>query len=269
MGKGGSVVLRTYAKLNLCLDVIEKRSDGYHNIDSLFQNVSLFDKMKITVSRGDGVLSIHSNIEIENNILEKIWKIVDNKRFNIDVYLEKNIPMGAGLGGGSSNAAGFLLALEMFEILKTHDVFELAKSVGSDVPFFLEGGSALVSGRGDVIKKVEPLKNYNVDIYFPGFSISTKEAYAKLRPEWFGSAPMSSTELYHAYRNSDMEIIHKGTYNVFERVIPDELLAHIEVLRECYPAALTGSGSAYFVINPYGKYHFIQKGVEIDAFEKG
>ncbi|WP_448375118.1 4-(cytidine 5'-diphospho)-2-C-methyl-D-erythritol kinase [Fervidobacterium sp.] len=268
MGKGGSIVLRTYAKLNLCLDIIGKRSDGYHDIDSLFQNVSLFDRMEIKISQGVGNLSIESNVPIENNIIEKVWNMVDNKKFDAFVLLEKNIPIGAGLGGGSSNAAGFIVALRKFGIIGEIDAYEIAKNVGSDVPFFIEGGSALVSGRGEIIKNVEPLINYNVDIYFPGFSISTKEAYSKLKPEWFGQAPMTSEALYEAYRNRDLESIIKGTYNIFERVIPDELLARIEVFRDEYPCALTGSGSAFFVINTYGKYHFTQKGVEIDALKE-
>ncbi|MGC9771829.1 4-(cytidine 5'-diphospho)-2-C-methyl-D-erythritol kinase [Fervidobacterium islandicum] len=268
MGKGGSVVLRTFAKLNLCLDVLRKREDGFHEIDSLFQTISLFDRMIVKVRQGNGDLKIESNVDIENNIIEKIWSLVGVRDRDVHVLLEKNIPIGAGLGGGSSNAAGFLVALKLFGLISEQEAFELAKAVGSDVPFFLYGGTAIVSGKGEVIKEVEPLKGYDVDVYFPGFSISTKEAYAKLKPEWFGKAPSKAAELYEAYRTRDFEKIKLGTYNIFEKVIPDELLDRIEVLRSENPAALTGSGSAYFVLTPQGKYHFTKKGVEIDAFEE-
>ena len=268
MGKGGSIILRTFAKLNLCLDVLRKREDGYHEIDSLFQTISLFDRMIVKITRGDGCLKLESNVEIENNIIERIWRLVNITDYDAHVLLEKNIPIGAGLGGGSSNAAGFLIALKTFRLISEIDAFELAKSVGSDVPFFLYGGTAIVSGRGEVIEKVEPLEGFNVDVYFPGFSISTKEAYGKLRAEWFGKAPMKATELYEAYRSKDLEKIKSGTYNIFEKVIPEELLDRIEVLRSENPAALTGSGSAYFVLTLQGKYHFTKKGVEIDAFEE-
>jgi len=177
MGKGGSIILRTFAKLNLCLDVLRKREDGYHEIDSLFQTISLFDRMTVKIIHGDGCLKLESNVEIENNIIERIWRLVKINNYDAYVLLEKNIPIGAGLGGGSSNAAGFLMALKAFGLISEMDAFELAKSVGSDVPFFLYGGTAIVSGKGEVIEKVEPLEGFNVDVYFPGFSISTKEAY--------------------------------------------------------------------------------------------
>ncbi|MGQ9856636.1 MAG: 4-(cytidine 5'-diphospho)-2-C-methyl-D-erythritol kinase [Fervidobacterium sp.] len=268
MGKARRILLRTYAKVNLCLDIIGKRSDGYHEISSLFQNISLSDRLEVIISNGDGNIQIDSNMHIEDNILYKIWKLLGDKDHNVKVTLEKNIPMGAGLGGGSSNAAGFLKALEYVGVITKDDAYELAKAVGSDVPFFLYGGTANVSGRGEVIELLEPLSGFKIDIFYPGYSISTKEAYGKLKSEWFNLAPMSPLKLYEAYVNNDYKKIREGTYNIFERVIPGDLLSRIEKLRQEFAAALTGSGSAYFCISSNGKYHFTQKGVEIDAFEE-
>jgi len=86
---------------------LRKREDGYHEIDSLFQTISLFDRMTVKITRGDGGLKLESNVEIENNIIERIWRLVNITDYDAHVLLEKNIPIGAGLGGGSSNAAGF------------------------------------------------------------------------------------------------------------------------------------------------------------------
>ncbi|MFN3691833.1 MAG: 4-(cytidine 5'-diphospho)-2-C-methyl-D-erythritol kinase, partial [Fervidobacterium sp.] len=201
-----------------------------------------------------------------------------------DVYVKllKHIPMGSGLGGGSGNAAGFILALEKAGVISKNDIAPLALSVGSDVLFFIYGGTAIVKGRGDVITPVEPLNGFSVELFFPGFSISTKEAYSKLKPEWFGKAPMSAQKLYEYYKEiskgidrstdnlqgEDLIKIREGTYNIFEKIMPDEVVWRIEKLRNKYPTALTGSGSTYFSIVPNGTFHFLDKGVEIYAFEK-
>ncbi|MFN6991591.1 MAG: 4-(cytidine 5'-diphospho)-2-C-methyl-D-erythritol kinase [Fervidobacterium sp.] len=280
MGQGCRIILRTYGKLNLCLDVISKREDGYHEIDSLFQNVSIYDDMEIIFSDGNGKILIESNFKIKDNIVKKIWDKVNCNTKDVYVKILKHIPMGSGLGGGSSNAAGFILALEKAGIISKNDIVPLALSVGSDVLFFMYGGTAIVKGRGDVVMPVEPLNGCSVELFFPGFSISTKEAYSKLDPEWFGKAPMSSQELYECYKEllkkkewtkveqKDLAKIKVGTYNIFEKIMPDEVTVKIEKLRNKYPAALTGSGSTYFSIVPYGAFHFVDKGVEIYAFEK-
>ncbi len=271
MGESYRIVLRTYAKLNLCLDVLGKRQDGYHEINSLFQNISLFDEMDITLSDGKGKLLINSNVNIGNNVLNSVWELVNCDNKNVYVNLQKNIPMGGGLGGGSSNAAGFIIALEKVGIISKEQSLKIAQKVGSDVPFFLFGGTAIVKGRGEVILPVEPLTNFGkfkVDLHLPNFSISTKEAYSKLKAEWFGKAPITPEELYNFYKMRNFEMIKKGTYNIFERVIPMDLLEKIESLRRDFPAALTGSGSTYFALKEDGKYSFVPKGVEINAFEK-
>ncbi|MGC8901937.1 MAG: 4-(cytidine 5'-diphospho)-2-C-methyl-D-erythritol kinase [Fervidobacterium sp.] len=271
MGKGCRLVLRTFAKLNLCLDILYKRSDGFHEIDSLFQNISLYDEMEIVLKAGDGNVNISSNVNIEDNILYKVWKVIGCKDKDVYIKLEKNIPIGGGLGGGSSNAAGFIVALSKAGIISREEIPEIAQSVGSDVPFFIYGGTAIVRGRGEIVTPLPPLTNwydFKVKLYFPDFPISTKEAYSKLKLEWFGKAPMSSLELYEAYKEGNIVKIGKGTYNVFEYIIPKKLFNEIQNLRTKYPAALTGSGSTYFALRNDGEYHFIDKGVEIYAFEE-
>ncbi|HOK87473.1 MAG TPA: 4-(cytidine 5'-diphospho)-2-C-methyl-D-erythritol kinase [Fervidobacterium sp.] len=274
MGKDGRVVLRTYAKVNLCLDVLCKRSDGFHEIDSLFQNISLYDELDIRFREGSGRLFIECSVQMENNIINKVWQYVKEGLtsdfmdiMDIDVNIDKKIPTGAGLGGGSSNAAGFIYFLKYMDFLDEDKALKIAQMIGSDVPFFLYGGTAIVTGRGEIVKPVKPLTDYSLDLYCPDFSISTKEAYSKLKPEYFGKAPLKAEELYHAYLKRDFETIHRATYNVFEHVIPERLKKDIERLRTLSPSALTGSGSAYFTLRKEGKYEFVEKGVEVYGIE--
>jgi len=272
MGEDGRVVLRTYAKVNLFLDVLRKRVDGFHEIDSLFQNISLYDELNVHFTEGNGSLSVKCNVEIENNIIGKVWQYVKDRfadeSIDVEVEIVKKIPMGAGLGGGSSNAAGFIYFLKYMDFVDEEEALQIAQAVGSDVPFFLYGGTAIVTGRGETVRCVEPLRGYSLDLYYPNFSISTKEAYSRLKPEEFGKAPLKAEELYQAYVSKDYDSIRKGTYNIFEHVIPDALREEIEKLRSFSPAALTGSGSAYFQIRTDGKYRFVEKGVELRGAER-
>uniref|UniRef100_A0A7C4RVG5 4-diphosphocytidyl-2-C-methyl-D-erythritol kinase n=1 Tax=Fervidobacterium thailandense TaxID=1008305 RepID=A0A7C4RVG5_9BACT len=263
MGKGRSYLLRTYAKINLCLDVLFKRIDGFHEIDSLFQNVSLYDEMEVKITHGQGRIFVESDTQIEENILYKVWNLSKSFEYDCYVKLKKNIPMGAGLGGGSSNAGAFLTLLAVTGVISQERKNEIAPLVGSDVPFFLHGGTAIVGGRGELIKRVTPLSGFRVDIFKPNFSISTKEAYSKLNSKLFGKAPLKAVELYNAFKQHDLTAIQRGVYNIFESVIPDVLRTEIEMYRKDYPAALTGSGSAYFVIKDAGYYEFVDKACEI------
>jgi len=258
--------------VNLCLDVLRKRGDGFHEIDSLFQNISLHDELNVHFAEGNGSLSVRCNVEIENNIIGKVWQYVEDRfadeNIDVEVEIDKKIPMGAGLGGGSGNAAGFIYFLKYMEFVDEEEALQIAQAVGSDVPFFLYGGTAVVTGRGEEVRCVESLRGYSLDLYYPNFSISTKEAYSRLKSEEFGKAPLKAEELYQAYVRKDCDSIRKGTYNIFERVIPNTLREEIERLKIFSPAALTGSGSAYFQIRDGGKYRFVEKGVELCGIER-
>ncbi len=283
MGECSSFKIRTAAKINLMLDVIRKRDDGFHEIDSLFQNISLYDEIFVSVEKKkflkpDLSLKVQCNFEIDEkeiedlnrkNILHRVFEKVFNKiDYDFDVFIVKNIPTGAGLGGGSSNAAGFIALLEKIGAIDKDTAFKIAQEVGSDVPFFLYGGTAIVKGRGEIIESVEPLKGYFLDLICPNFRISTKEAYALLKPENFSKAPMSSKELYDAYRKKDFKMIRKGSYNIFESILPiDNYRALFENKNSVDSVSLlTGSGSCYFKVYlgvSRGKLKFVERGIEI------
>lgn len=152
------------AKVNLFLRVLGKRPDGYHELASLFQAIDLADTLHFTLSKHDHLTCTDPAIPLDNTNL--IWKTVHlfrrktNHQFPIHIHLEKNIPIQAGLGGGSSNAATTLWALN--ELLNTHIPSETltawAGEIGSDVPFFLSTGTAYCTGRGEIVKSLPPCR---------------------------------------------------------------------------------------------------------------
>ncbi len=178
------VKVTTYAKINLSLVVYPPRQDGYHPLCSVFQNISLADEMFITSSfnKGLDIISDNNNLPTnENNILFKVYnKIKDKLDFGLKIKINKNIPIGAGLGGGSSNAAGFIAFLQ--EVLRLNftnqELLNLALSIGADVPFFLFGyGTSFVTGIGEII---EPIKKSSFDYFLllkPPIAIPTKLIY--------------------------------------------------------------------------------------------
>ena len=149
------------AKLNLFLNIINKRNDGYHNIQSIFHLIDLFDYLSLN-RRSDNRVVFSSNIKIlgKDNLVTKSLDIVRKtykvRNFGMDINLIKNIPLGSGLGGGSSNAATTLIALsEIWSLsISKKDLMALGLKLGSDVPFFINGKNAWVEGRGDKIKKI-------------------------------------------------------------------------------------------------------------------
>jgi len=174
----------SFAKINLGLYIKEKREDGFHSIESIFQTISLKDLLHFKLG-GDKIeiSSDNPNLPVgPTNLIYKaanMFKEKGNAGLGIKIKVEKNIPIGAGLGGGSSNAAVTLLTLN--SLLKhpknTHELTECAKKLGSDVPFFLKGGTALVKGRGEKIQWVKDIPTFTIVLALPLFSISTKDAY--------------------------------------------------------------------------------------------
>ena len=176
------------AKINIGLNVFQKESDGYHNIDSIMAPIDLSDEMNVTFYSNLGDLRIEcsdKNIPTdERNILYKTYKAFfeENKKEKekIDIILKKNIPSEAGLGGGSSNAAFFLKLLNKHygNVYNESELQELAMKIGSDVPFFIKNKTARVGGKGNKVDLIEnSLKDSIILIKPLDFGVSTKEAY--------------------------------------------------------------------------------------------
>ena len=180
--------LKAPAKVNLFLRIVSKRSDGYHDIFSLMQGVSLYDEITLDVSEGDSIdIKVSGNSEVPvgaGNICYKaalgVLTAAGQKRA-VDIDITKHIPTGSGLGGGSSNAASVIMALNkvLGNVLTDEDLAKIALDCGSDVPFFLLGTPAIARGRGEILEPVT-LPNYHYLLLNPGISDSTAEVYGAL-----------------------------------------------------------------------------------------
>lgn len=230
-----SVSMDTPAKVNLYLHVLRKRDDGYHDIDSLFQAVSLFDRLALTRRPDPGIsLNVKGNgvASDESNLVVTAFRVIQ-QRFAIDggveVALVKRIPVAAGLGGGSSDAAATIYGLNLlFGLgLDRHGMAKIGAEVGSDVPFFFSGGQARVAGRGEVVEPADLPVNYTLALVTPDLAISTADAYAELKRDLTQTMPpfnltrcRSAGELWNSLRHSgnDFERVQVSAHPVLAEV---------------------------------------------------
>ncbi len=185
------LVIGTPAKVNLDLHVLGRRPDGYHDIDSLFQAVSLFDRLRFYREPDtNGVtLTVTNRSDLptdDSNLVSKAFHLMKSRfglEGGLEVELEKNIPIAAGLGGGSADGAATILACrDLFDLpLKAAEMAELSAEIGSDLPFFFSSGQAHVTGRGEIIEDIELPIDYWMVLVTPPIAVSTAEAYAALR----------------------------------------------------------------------------------------
>jgi 4-diphosphocytidyl-2-C-methyl-D-erythritol kinase len=175
-----------FAKLNLDLRVLYQRPDRYHELRSVFQTISLADSLGIRYRESGGTeIRLAGNVEITDNIIVRAARMcLDEMKVSaaVDFELDKRIPMGAGLGGGSSDAAAVLLALPRLagKRIPEDRLHAIAAELGSDVPFFLIGGTAAVWGRGEELYPLADLRERNVLVVSPDIHVSTPEAYSRL-----------------------------------------------------------------------------------------
>lgn len=235
------------AKINLTLKVIGKRPDGFHNIESIMQTISLYDYLTINVEKSENfeINLSGNNSEIpynDKNLVYKATKLfIENTHttpHKIDIYIDKNIPVAAGLAGGSTDAAGTLFGLnEIFnKPLSRKELHNLCAKLGSDLNFCLEGGRQMTKGRGEVLEKL-PFEELSVSLIKPeNLGISAKEAYTKF----------SDKKL----NNFQSEF---GAGECFVNDLEWALIDDYEELKEIkksYPKSImSGSGSTYFGIN--------------------
>ena len=184
-------IIYSPAKINLYLNVLNKRKDGFHNIESVFSEVSLYDEITISSSnvfkfeldKNSSDFAFKFKLE-QNNLLKDIFFYFKEKYDiqNLSIQLLKRIPIGAGLGGGSSNAAYFMNYLNSeFQLnLNNNELKKIAMQFGSDIPFFIDGKSAIIKNKGEIVEKINIQAVKNCLIVFPDVYVSTKKAYEKL-----------------------------------------------------------------------------------------
>jgi 4-diphosphocytidyl-2-C-methyl-D-erythritol kinase len=261
------VTVPSFAKINLDLRVFNRRPDGYHELRTIFQTISLKDTLTIEFDFAKRTqIDLSSSIDIEDNLVVRSAKLVlDHLRIRawVRFVLDKQIPMGAGLGGGSSNAAAVLLALPV--LAGKHIPYPIqvrfAKSLGSDVPFFLHGGTALGLGRGAEVYPLPDLPSHHALVVSTGVHVFTADAYRLLGRNVsdaltsLGESPILGEFQTLAWNLEGGRLEQLPLKNDFEEAvfkIHPELAAIVRKLRKlgAKPAQMTGSGSAVFGLFP-------------------
>ncbi len=257
------VTVQAPAKVNLTLEVLGKRPDGYHEIASVMQAISLFDTLTFLPSDEIKVLAEIEALGTQDNLVYRAGMLLretSGVSAGAEIHLDKQIPLAAGLGGGSSDAAATLLGLDRLWSLGLgeEELKELAAQLGSDVPFFLTGGTALVEGRGERVSNVKTPPTLWLVLAFPDHRLENKTATAY--------KTLSHTDHTDGRRTADLvkrieagaEISHDSFFNVFDRVA-DQIFPGIDgswsILEEASggPVHLSGAGPTLFcrVDGPY------------------
>jgi len=255
------ITLKSPAKINIGLNIIRKRNDGYHDLETIFYPLLLHDILTFEKADETNLKSNSNEINsLQTNLIstaiEFLETIVDRK-LNVKIYLEKNIPIGAGLGGGSSNAAATLKALnQLFELNLTYDkLSEIALKLGSDVPFFLEPFPCFASSRGEIRKNIQLSLSQPILIVNPGIHISTKWAFQNLE---LTSHKKSLIELCE-HSSITIDDIKDYATNDFENIV-FEKYPEIKSIKDKLDASvadfvsMTGTGSTV-----YGVFSNLQK----------
>ncbi len=253
-----SISIKAFAKVNLGLKILEKRKDGYHNIETIMQTVSLFDQLNISPNdQSIMIMSNNPNLPCdETNLCYRAAKIFLErkcKKGGVSIHIEKNIPIGAGLGGGSSDAASVLLGLELLFSLNVSkkEMESMALAVGSDVPFFTYGGIAFVSGRGEKVEPIQREPFFNYLIVFPGFSVDTKCAYEQIK--FLTKSENYIRVLSYNFNAGCTVDIGKLLANDFEEVMLREypelkMIRQLLIQNGAASVSLSGSGSSVYGI---------------------
>lgn len=252
-----------FAKLNLTLDVLGKREDGYHDLKSVMQTISVRDDIEIDVDTGNPWCLKCDKEDIptdESNLAWKAAKVycdATGKDPNgIEIRITKRIPSQAGMGGGSTDAAAVLRALNRYfgEPLSILALAELGAAVGSDVPFCVIGGTAMVEGRGERIRKLPDMPDCVFVICKPEFASSTPQLYQKLDETAIAKHP-DNQAMESALLAGDLGKVAENLYNVFDPVVTADHLEinYIKSIFNSYGSVgqqMTGSGSAVFCMVP-------------------
>ena len=244
--------IKSYAKINLFLNVVNKLDTGFHELNSVLSRIDLYDEIRI---KDESSFSISYNgpfgdqVESNDNVSRLFNYLIDKnylKQKSFAIQVVKNIPVGSGLGGGSSNVAEIIKYLIRSDLLDNLISTEIARDLGSDIEFFIGEGSALISGKGNVDRRLKINSDKHFLIVFPNIQNSTKEIFNK--------HSNLSGEKFSYNNDINLDEILKGTSNELEKTA---LVANQEMTKvreyldndiNCKYERMTGSGSAYFAV---------------------
>ena len=263
--------IKSPAKINLHLEVIGKREDGFHELAMIMQNIDLSDYLEFEINN-EGLIKLESDCNdlslSDDNLIVKSANLL-RKKSNIDyganIFLRKNIPIGAGLAGGSSNAAATLIGLNNLWDLKLDQetLCSLASTLGSDIPFFINGGIQLCFGRGEILEKLDSNFGYGVILLKnPSVSVSTCETYKKYSNK-FCDEYITSKEMIEKIRNNLRDnCLNKFNFGNQKIIIKNDLQLIVENendsvkqalyllsnLKNCLTFSMSGSGPTCFAL---------------------
>jgi len=263
--------IKSPAKINLHLEVIGKREDGFHELAMIMQNIDLSDYLEFKINN-QGLIKLESDCNdlslSSDNLIVKSANLLREKSnidFGANIFLRKNIPIGAGLAGGSSNAAATLIGLNKLWNLNLDQqiLLSLASKLGSDIPFFINGGTQLCFGRGEILEKINSNFEYGVLLLKnPNVSVSTPETYKKYSNR-FCEQYLTSKEMIEKKRKNlrdnglkrlNFDCHHMTIKNDLQLVVENEnnsvkqALYLLSKLENCLTFSMSGSGPTCFAL---------------------
>lgn len=258
------MIEKAYAKINIGLDIVEKRKDGYHNIDTVMQTIALHDTIELTKT-ASGIEITCSNPNTPTDKTNTVYMAAlafykkSEMRFSnsgISINIKKRIPSEAGLGGGSSDAAAVLRAMNKMFCTNygTREMIELALQIGSDVPFLITGGTKRAKGRGEILMPVKSFEGVDTVIVMPNASVSTKQAYDMFKKHLNPEHP-DIDKLIETISYKELSKISRLIGNTFESLVfPFEPIIekakHDIIKTSPLACSMTGSGSAVYGFYP-------------------
>lgn len=280
--------VKAYAKINLCLDVLKRHDDGYHEVEMVMTNVNVFDVLEIEERNDKRILLISDNKELamdESNLIYKAIVLLQReigKNFGIEIKLKKNIPMQAGMAGGSADGAATLKAVNKLLSLGVSEnrLLQLAAMLGADVPFCINGGTVLAFGIGEKLVKLKALPKIKLLIAKPAAGLSTKEVYESLNIDDLNKNGFIHPDIKRMLSVIDSDIedklkikkIANTLDNILEvpalRLLPE--IANIKrVMKDnnCLGCLMSGSGTSVFgIFEKDEDIHSAKKILEKDDF---
>lgn len=253
------IYIKARAKVNLNLEILGKREDNYHNLESVFQKVNLYDEIYIKKTETDDFkLNINvKELDTKENIIYKAYvKLKEQYKVinGIEVTVNKKIPMQAGMAGGSTDCAAFIIAMnKLFDLkLTKKEIESLGKSLGADVVPCFYNKAVKAEGIGDIITNIDTQFKYYMVIIKPKISCNTKEMFQKLDTEGGIQQLHTSENIIKALENKDIHLLANNLYNVFEEVIQEKgIIQDIKkelIKNGALQALMTGSGSCVYGI---------------------
>lgn len=248
------------AKLNLTLDVLGRREDGYHDLKMVMQSITLADRLTLRPGRAPGIQvssSFHFLPTGEKNLAGKaavcFYQALGRPARDLDISITKHVPVCAGMAGGSSDAAAVLRALNRLEgdPFSPEELAHVGEAVGSDVPYCVLGCTALAQGRGEVLTPLSPLPHCWVVACKPDFPVSTPELFARIDSCRIRRRP-DADGLMAALEQGDLMEVARRMYNVFEDVLPERQLARVADIKNtliqqgALGANMSGTGPTAF-----------------------